>query len=86
LKSIESNVFLVIINGSGSNQAEENSQKTVVGRILFLPVAGLSIGASIYDGSVGASSITNSRTDFEMKYEFEKFGGLSFFVANETSG
>ncbi len=73
LKSIKSDVFLAVINGSGLNQAEENSQKTVVGRILFLPVAGLSIGASIYDGSVGLTSITKSRTGFEMKYEFKKF-------------
>ncbi len=73
LKSIKSNVFVAILNGSGSNQAEENSQKTVVGRILFLPIVGLSVGASIYDGSVRANSITKNRTGFEMKYEFEKF-------------
>ncbi len=70
--SLKSNFALSVINGSGSNQSDENDYKTVIGRFILTPLKGLDIGGAIYDGKTSTNSITKDRIGLELKYEFEK--------------
>lgn len=70
--SLKSNWSVAVVNGSGSNQADEDDYKTVTGRVVFTPVNGLDLGGSIYDGTTSSTSITKDRIGLEVKYEFEK--------------
>lgn len=72
IMSLKSNWSVTVVNGSGSNQADENNNKTVTGRVIFTPVNGLDLGGSIYDGTSSSASITKDRIGLEVKYEFEK--------------
>ncbi len=70
--SLKSNWSVAIVNGSGSNQADENDYKTVTGRVVFALVKGFDLGGSIYNGTTSSTSITKDRIGLEVKYEFEK--------------
>jgi len=78
LFSVKSDLALTLVNGSGSNQEDENQHKTVIGRIVFSPFKGLDFGGSIYDGEVssatgGSKAYTKRRTGLEVKYEIKRF-------------
>ncbi len=72
LKSAKANCSVAVVNGSGSNQADENDYKSIVGRVFFTPLKGFNVGGSVYDGKTGAAGVTKDRTGFEAKYELEK--------------
>ncbi len=61
--------FLGGFNGAGINKADNNGQKDVAARLVVRPVAGLSLGASLYDGrysaTAGAAPVTRDRTGLE---------------------
>jgi len=69
---LKTDFAIAVVNGSGSNQSDENDQKTVVARLVLSPLKGLSVGCSVYDGTTDTSSITKDRIGYEIKYEFEK--------------
>lgn len=72
VKSVEANCSVAVVNGSGSNCADENDYKSIVGRIIFTPLKGFNVGGSVYDGKIGADAVTKDRTGFEAKYELKK--------------
>jgi hypothetical protein len=62
------NITLALVNGSGSNGEDENDRKTFIGRLTATPLNGLTIGASLYDGTTAAAD-RKTRFGFELKYE-----------------
>lgn len=72
IKSVKADYSVTVINGSGSNQADENDYKSIVVRAIFTPLKGFNVGGSVYDGKTGAEAVTKDRTGLEAKYEFDK--------------
>jgi len=72
IKKIDSNLAIACVNGSGSNQPEDNTRKTLIGRFTAMPAGCLSIGGSVYDGTVGSANTTKRGIGGEMKYEYKK--------------
>ncbi|MDO8734470.1 MAG: porin, partial [Elusimicrobiota bacterium] len=73
VKSVKADCSVAVVNGSGSNQVDENDYKSIVGRVIFTPFKGFNVGGSVYDGkTTDASNVTKDRTGFEAKYEIEK--------------
>lgn len=57
-----------VINGSGT-QADENSGKSWVGRMLLHPAKGIQVGASGYSGATGEGTVKKRRLGFEFLLE-----------------
>ncbi|HAX61556.1 MAG TPA: hypothetical protein DCX95_03215 [Elusimicrobia bacterium] len=72
IKSVKADYSVAVINGSGSNQADENDYKSIVVRAIFTPLKDFHIGGSVYDGKTGAEAVAKDRTGLEAKYEFDK--------------
>jgi phosphate-selective porin len=49
-----------LVNGSGINKADANDQKDLAGRVLARPLAGLTVGASLYRGDQRAAAAETS--------------------------
>jgi len=77
--SLKSDLALTLVNGSGSNQEDENHYKTVIGRIVFFPLKGLDFGGSFYDGETSTKT-TKTRVGLEVKYEIERFFSKAEYV------
>lgn len=71
LSKVRFGLTLGLINGSGSNTADENNRKTFVGRFIITPVKGLTLGASYYDGTTGVAD-KKQRVGAELKFEYSK--------------
>ncbi|MEW6556480.1 MAG: porin [Elusimicrobiota bacterium] len=69
--SVKGNIFAGIMNGSGSNQSDENDNKMAVARLVFSPVKGLNLGSSYYDSAISTNTFNKDRIGLEMKYEVE---------------
>jgi len=72
LKSLKSDLSVAVVNGSGSNTADENDNKAVIGRILLSPIKNFSFGGSMYSGATSTNTTTKNRLGFEIKYELKK--------------
>ncbi len=70
--AVKGNISAAVMNGSGSNQSDENDNKTSIARLVLSPIKGFDVGGSIYNGLTSTSSIKKDRTGFEAKYEVEK--------------
>lgn len=72
LGSVRSTLTLAVLNGSGSNLDDENNRKSVVGRMTVIPLKGVQLGASFYDGTVGESD-RKTRAGIDLKLELHRF-------------
>lgn len=82
------NYSVSFLNGSGSNQSDENQRKSVILRTLYNNVTkGLNLGVSVYDGETGVTNAMTKkdRMGFEAKYEFEKFVWKAEYVSGKDA-
>jgi phosphate-selective porin OprO and OprP len=73
-----------LFNGSGTNQADKNESKDIVGRINVNPIKGLSIGTSYYNGvgnfGVPATNSKRERFGIEASFEYSQFSVKGEFI------
>jgi phosphate-selective porin len=82
---------LGVFNGSGINVADTaNNEKDVSGRLVFMPVKGLSFGGSFYSGwdkaikpDVAGKSQTRNRFGGEVSYVFSHFSLKGEYIAGK---
>lgn len=57
-------------NGEGANAADKNNHKGLAVRAVFKPAAGLSFGASVYEGNRFSTATAHNRTGYELCYSY----------------
>ena len=71
LENLDYAIAVVNGEGTGSNIAEKNDQKNVVGRIGFSPLVGLELGISGYFGDRGIARHDRKRVGADVRYTLE---------------
>ena len=62
---------IALLNGTGLGAGDDNDRKDLSTRIVFSPIANISLGSSYYDGATGPSRVDFVRTGYEAQLKID---------------
>ncbi len=81
LREVDRIQFAVgVFNGAGINVKDDNHYKDAAARLLFRPLASLSVGGSYYHGATGTAEVGRERAGTEIVYSYGPFSAAAEYI------